>query len=1355
MPRLSHPLITFSARQGFFGFIWVMKPVFPTTERGYLLGATVLLLLLFAKLYVNLQPALDQTEGDYAAGAAVNLQSGLRATAIRNLLLEGNYVTDPRDAALIADSLPVKLQRNDQPDNLGAINKRAFAIRVPKTWRSPIGGTDFQSRLRVSRQLTGFDSLLYVRELNQPRPYPSVVGSGGLYVAGRVLAQSADDESSPEQPLANVLVQLKEHRPTTGEADDAPDRLTFARTDADGRFTFAGLRAGAAYSVLPLKPSYEFGGRRGTARLTGSMDYEFTARPHTLRLIGSTTYGQLKADHALTVRTPGEFRGLFWMVVGGFVLAFWAVHGIWSLRRFQPDPLLLPVLMLLTGLSVLTLLAIQDPVQDTFYGGQAVQGVGLGLLGMTLLSQINIGRFYTRWWFDPLVNLRQRTTFRLTGWTWLALAVGLAGLTLAFGTGPEGSGVRVNLRVGGLLFQPSELTKYLLLLFLAGFFAAHEEQLRTLPDLRWRWRVSVGVFAATGGLMLLYLLLGDMGPALVIGFTFLLFYTIARNTLGLTLATGLVYGIALAFLPGWAATLLGLAVAVGLLVWRGHARATTALGRLALLAEGPVLLVLVMAAFTFGDHIPVVLDLLSDRKAIWLSPWNNDVYGGDHLAHSFWTLATGGWTGQGLGKGYATAMPAAHTDMILPSLGEEVGWAGLVAVCALLFVLLHRTLLHARRAGQPFSFYLGAGIALATGVQFLLIAGGSLGLLPLTGISVPFLSYGKVSLIINLTAMGAVFAIASRPGEVGQHTYIEKHYDPVLATGIAGFLVGTLILAGRAADIALVRWEDMIVRPSRVVNRDGLPVYSYNPRINRLTDALAAGTLYDRAGRVLATSSADTLRRNLPRLKQAALDPKAVTALTNRRLDRYYPFGEHLFYWVGDANTKLFWAQQNGYFAEASHLSDLRGFNNRPRQDTLLTSEYRADRFTPAVARTLTLPRYDYQELAPALRAGLDSRVVEAYKQRDRDLYLSVDASLQVALQNALAGSPYNDKRLSVAVLDAATGEVLASAMHPLPNLKRPDELALPDRERLKLPHLVAERDLAMTYPTAPGSTAKIITATAGLNKLGLPGADVSFPISCGEIIRRSRVESEPCGGRVDMRQAIVRSSNVYFIRMANEYTLDDELANLYLATGMNVDYVGGYSFADARTASAKKRIVQHWRDSSFVVRRKLYNVIRYPRRYRSEFSGLAWGQGQLTTTPIGLARMAGAVANGGVMQTPRYVLRRAGQQEGIGKGVALMQQPAYADRLRDFMIEQSNPGGRSKISISRVAGKTGTPERIVMGEKQNDGWYVFFAPTPNGRSHTVTCVRIELGKSSAEAVKLANTTIAPILKERGYLGTF
>ncbi|ADB37330.1 FtsW/RodA/SpoVE family cell cycle protein [Spirosoma linguale] len=1319
------------------------------TERLYLPIASVMLLLLFYRLYTNFRPALDQAKQAYASGQALNLTTDLKSAAIERLLTTGNYYADPKDVTLVADSLPAKLLQNQTLDNLGAINKRQFSIVAPVKWRSRIGGADFQSRLRLSRQQMGFDSVLYNRELTNPKTYPSSVntGSGSAAFSGEV---THDDE-----PMSGVLVQLKRH-PATAQPDTLADRYIYARTDADGKFTFTGLKAGSGYSVVPLKPGFEFGSRKGTSNLSGNQDVRFTARPHQLRLIGSTVYSQLKTDHALTVRNPDTFIRQFWIIVGGFLLAFWAVQLFWSIRRFRPDPLLLPILMLLTGLSVLTLLAIQDPLQDMLYAGQTVQGIALGLLGMTVLSQLNIGRFYATWQYDWLFSYRNHNAVRLSGWTWLVLAAGLAAFTLLLGSGPEGSGVRVNLSFLGLTFQPSEITKYLLLLFFAGFFAANEQQLRQLPDLRWRFAVSFGALAGAGLLMLLYLLLGDMGPALVVCFTFLLFYSIARGNLPLTLATGLGYGVALWLLPGWLATVLSLGAVIAYLFVKGDARSKTGLGWAALLAEAPVLLLLVMAMFAFGDKLPSVGDRLADRKSMWLNPWNNDVYGGDHLAHGYWALASGGWSGQGLGKAFANSIPAAHTDMILPSLGEELGGLGVVCVFLLFGVLLHRMFLHARRAGQPFSFFLVAGIAIATGTQFLIIAGGSIGLLPLTGISVPFLSYGKISLIINLTAMGAVFSVAHRPGQAEQREYLEKHYDIVLMAGIVGFLAGVVVLIGHLLPIISWRGREYIVRPARVITRNGDPVYSYNPRIERLTRAIAAGTIYDRNGLVLAASSPEVVRQQLEKLQESGLKEDAVESLTKKRLQRYYPFGNQLFFWVGDLNTQLFWGQSNGYYAEATHLSELRGFNSRPRKTDLVTTDFRADRFSPSVQQTRTLSVYDYSELAPALRAGLDSREVAERKAKNRDIHLSVNAELQVAIQDALAKSSFRNKRISVVVLDAASGDVLTSAVHPLPNLQTPDAMLLSDRDRQKLPYLVTERDLGMTYPTAPGSTAKILTAMAAFNKLGSSASDVSYRISCEEIIRRGTRESEPCNETVDMRKAIVRSSNVYFIRTANDHKLDNELADLYLTTGMNIDFVGGYSFSDTRTDAERSAIREHWRDSSFVIRRNLYNSTQYPRRYRSEFSGLAWGQGQLTSTPAALARMAGAIANQGILQPSRYLLDLAGKPQPIPAGQPIAKQANYAKQLESFMIDQSNPSeGRSKISVARVAGKTGTPERIVQGVRRNDGWYVFFAPTPDGRSNTVVSVRIELGESSAEAVQLANSIVAPILKQQGYLGSF
>jgi cell division protein FtsW (lipid II flippase) len=1325
-----------------------MKSTPVPSGRLYLLGATLMLLLLFCRLFINLMPGLDVAKASLANGQALTLKAGLKSSSLKRLFADGNYYSDPKDAALVADSLTARLAQDNTLDNLGAINKRLFAVATPKSWQSRIGGADFRNRLQLSRQQMGFDSVLYIRELNNPKVYaPTVtVGSGAGSISGRV--------SGDERSLPGVLVQLKRH-PATAQPDTLLNRYYYARTGADGRFTFEGLADGSGYSVVPLKPGFEFGSRKGTSRLSGKQDYTFSARPHHLRLIGSVVYGQLKADHAFGVRTPGAFMGQYWLIVGLFILIFWLVQGFWTLRRFHPDPLLLPIIMLLTGISVVTLLAIQDPLQDTLYAWQTLQGIAAGMVGMALLSQLNIGRFYANRRFDWLFSFGNREAVRQSGWTWLVLALSLAVLTLFVGSGPEGSGVRVNLSILGLTVQPSEITKFLLLLFFAGFFAANEQQIRQLPDLRWRFTVSVGAMAGAGLLMLLYLLLGDMGPALVVCFTFLLFYSIARGNLPLTLMTGVIYGFALWLLPGWLATVLSLTAVVGYMYWRGEARSRTGLGWAALLTEAPVLLLLVMAMFAFGDQLPFVGDRLGDRKSMWLSPWNNDVYGGDHLAHAMWTLASGGWTGQGLGKGFANAMPAAHTDMILPSVGEELGGLGVVVVFLLFGMLLHRTFLHARRAGQPFSFFLVAGIAIATGVQFLIIAGGSIGLLPLTGISVPFLSYGKISLIVNLLAMGVVFSVANRPGQAAQREYLEKQYDVVLMAGIAGFLIGVCILIGRLLPIIGWRGDDYIVRPARVITRNGDPVYSYNPRIQRLTRTLASGTIYDRNGLILATSESEQVSKQRVQLTKSGLAAIELQALTQKRLQRYYPFGDQLFFWVGDLNTQLFWGQSNGYYAEATHFSELRGFNSRPRKTDLVTTDFRADRFSPAVEQTRTLSVYDYRELAPALRAGIDSKIVEERKAQNRDLHLTVNAELQVALQKALAQSDYRDKRMSVVVLDAASGDLLASAMYPLPNLKTPETMLLADRDRLALPYLVTDRDLGMTFPTAPGSTAKILTAMAAFNKLGLSASSVSYPISCQEIIRRGERESEPCNENVDMQKAIVRSSNVYFIRTANDNKLDDEMAALYLATGMNVDYIGGYSFSDTHTPAERANILTHWRDSSFVVRRKLYLSNRYPRRYRSEFSGLAWGQGQLTSTPASLARMAGAIANEGVLQPSRYVVDKGGKAQPLVKGIPIARNPAYANQLQAFMIEQSNPSGRSKISSSKVAGKTGTPERIVQGVQQNDGWYVFFAPTPDGRSKTVVSIRIELGKSSADAVALANTVVAPLLQQRGYLGSF
>ena len=1026
--------------------------------------------------------------------------------------------------------------------------------------------------------------------------------------------------------------------------------------------------------------------------------------------------------------------------------------------------------MVITCISMVTLLGIQDPLQDTLHASQALQGIVIGMAALAILSQLDFGKLYANWKYDFLFNFRKKSFFNLPGWTWLTLAGGLAVLTLFMGTGPEGSGVKVNLQFGGLVFQPSEITKYLLLLFFAGFFSANEQKLRTFQDLKWRFIASWSVMAGAGIILLLYLLMGDMGPAMVVCFTFLVFYSLAAGNLMITFVSGIGYALLLAFLPAGIATTTAVLLVLLYLYFTNKIRSQSWYGWFATLLEAPLLLLMIMAAFTFGDQVPGIGDRLGNRKNMWLSPWDNDIYGGDHLAHSYWTLSSGGFSGQGLAKGYANTMPAAHTDMILPSIGEQIGWLGLAAVFLLLAILIHRGLLHAKRAGQPFSFYLCAGIAIATAIQFLLIAGGSIGLIPLTGVTVPFLSYGKISGIINLAAFGIIAGVSARPGKQIQKEYIKRNYDPVLLTGIMGFLCGIVLLIGKLAWIQLWTGTDYIVKPARVIDRNGLPVFSYNPRINELAKIVGAGTVYDRNRLILASSDPAKINADVDSLSAAGISVAQLTEITRRRLRRYYPFGDQMFFWVGDFNTRLFWNQPNGYFAEAEHLNTLRGFDTRPVKVELFTSHYKADRFTKPVERTIELTAYDYSPLAKMLRSGIDSSNAEVKKltSKNRDVVLAVDARLQTSLQQALSTSEFHDKRISVVVMDARSGDLLASALYPLPDLHSPETLLLTEKERTKLKLLVTDRDMGMTYATAPGSTAKIVTSMAAFKKLGLEAASIGYrDITPQEIIRgRNDGEHEPYNSKslpvIDMHEAIVNSSNIYFIRLANDNQLDDQLSDLYLTTGMNVHFLGGYSYAENKNGNSverKRRIVQYWKDSVFSINRRFYTDERRQgtvSRYWGEFSGVAWGQGQLTATPASMARMAAIVANRGSFQPSRYVLEKAGVPEREGHKTQVVNDDSCAARLQAFMIDQSNPpGGRQKIEGVKVAGKTGTPQRKLNNIVRRDGWYVFFTPTPEKSSHTVVCIRIESGDASARAVLLANKTIAPVLKKLGYLGSF
>jgi len=1339
-------------------------------ERFFLLLAAVVLGLMFFQLYHNLQKDFKGFEERMADGSMINLNTPSQDQQLQNLLTKGFYLEDRKDIELIRTVVAKGFAEADgKMDNIGELNKKRFFIPAEQAYQS--GGESFKKRVLVSRSVLGFsgkDSIRYSQEKTNPPPLPAVVD-----VALGKHAIKGEIENKEGDAVPGVLVRLNMILPrdslfsdamldadrellessTTVQKSYAKDsagnsRLqsltAYARTDKNGEFQFKNLPEGKSYEVLPMQPGFQFGSSKGVETLDENVSFSFQQAPHTIRLFSTRDFNNLKKEKALVVRTPAEVMNWFWIIVGSFFIAFLLIHLFLSTKLPQTDPIILPTIMLLTGLSFITLLSLQDPLRDRFLAQSTLSYFGVGMLGLLLLQLFNLRRFTTD---SALYRLffMQPNAGAAKGWQWAAVAVFVLLLMILLGTGPEGSGVKVNL----FGVQPSEVVKLMMLLFLAGFFAANEKFIATYATWQRRWSFFSFALVAIVITILLFLVLGDLGPAMVLCFTFIILFSFSRGDFFFAIGAVVIYILSVWLLQNaWLATGIT-AAALAIAYFANHKK----------MSESAIMALVVMAGFLLLDEVPFLSDLfpgplerLIDRKAIWNDAWNNEVFGGDHVANGIWAMSSGGITGQGLGEGFAKTIPEAHTDMILPSLGEELGWIGIVCVFILFLVYLHRAILIGRQTGTPFLFYLCAGIGVSTFVQFLLIAGGSTGALPLSGVSLPFVSYGGSSLIVNLLAAGFLLSASNVRGTEVQMKYITRQQDKNLVPALLAASIGVVLLIVNVSRY-LFNNEKWVVQPALVADRSGARMFSYNPRIEILMNKLEAGNLYDRNGSLLATSKKELVQQQQDSLVAAGISSQQIQTLLHKRQDRFYPYGAHLFFWTGDANTGIFRGGTNGYFAEYEHAAALRGFETPLTTYNVTASRFKEDRFLPETAVEMNIARRDYAVLAPMLLAGVNSQMVADFKKQNRDLQLTIDARLQTRLQNSIAlDDSLRNNRISIVVMEDSTGDVLASAMYPLPPVDNWELMNLSLREQNNLAYWLNLRDPGFTYATQPGSSVKILTAMAAFNKLGASVANKGYLVREQDRIRISGPEPDQTG-TINMQRAIVGSNNVYFIRLANEERLQEEMGALYMQTGMFLRGVGGYYYQkDFNDVAQQEKWLNTWRNTEFrSVNQYDKNNIRASRG--RGVSGMSWGQGELIATPASVARMAAGIANNGTMMPNRFVLKISDSTLGLAQGVQLANNPQYAQMLTTYMKQQSaNKVGALGL---RVAGKTGTPERIWKGRRINDGWYVFFAPKQGGSGHIVVCIRIEGTKGSSSAVRLAGKHVIPVLKSMGYVESF
>lgn len=904
----------------------------------------------------------------------------------------------------------------------------------------------------------------------------------------------------------------------------------------------------------------------------------------------------------LVVRPPARFRSQLWLWAAVFLAGFWGVHAGWRWRRFAGDPLFLPLLLALTSLGFLILTALRDPLRDLMLFRGFAQGT-LGGCGFLLAaSLLEIER-------SPLRRLRAAP---------LLGALALSVLLILFGSGPGSSDAKVNL----FGTQPVEAIKLLAVLFLAGYFCDRWEFLRELKERRAgvpaalalpRLEYALPPLAAVGVMLAFFFLQRDLGPALVLSFLFLLLYAAARGRVAMALAGTLLIG--LAFLVSYQA---GYPRTVGL------------------------------------------------RIGMWLSPWDTTFHGGDHLAQSLWSLASGGLTGTGLGQGEAERVPAAHTDLVLAALGEELGLLGLLVTFALYALLLHRGLLAARRAAGAYGFFLALGLTVLLALETLLIAGGVVGLLPLSGIATPFLSSGRSAMLANFLAVGLLLAVSARPG-AGESAPFARLRGSLRPVGwVLAAALGLVVL--RVAWLQGFRADRVLTRGVLALQGDGDRRFQYNPRLAAIAATIPRGTIVDRNGLPLAASDPMVLAPRRTDYERIGGDLPVPALLQPGK--RLYPLGPKAFHLLGDLNSRVNWAAPNTSFVERDFRIRLQGYDDYAAVVEVRQPDGR-------LTRQIQL---DYSELIPLWRhrGNPDHPAVRRLLQRDRTLHLTVDARLQMAaaaiLERYAGQAGYG---AAAVVLDARTGDLLANVSYPWPLASLKEADAAPSG---RLPRLI-DRARYGIYP--PGSTFKVVTAMAALRldpalrrrtfecKL-LPDGRVGNSVrGWGRPIRDDPTDKVP-HGTVDLDRGIRASCNAYFAQLGTAAVGAKPLLETAQLFGIDV----------ARPNT--------------------------PKQLQDALPQAAYGQGQVTATPFQMARVAATVADGGSMPEGRWVQGEENPRNAPPRPILDAAATALiAQAMRGVVTEGTAARFLAEV-VPPIAGKTGTAE--VRG-KGSHSWFIGFAP--------------------------------------------
>lgn len=615
--------------------------------------------------------------------------------------------------------------------------------------------------------------------------------------------------------------------------------------------------------------------------------------------------------------------------------------------------------------------------------------------------------------------------------------LGIAGiilLVLPMFIGTEIYGSKLWIKIGGFQFQPGEFAKVLIVLFLAGYLAENRELLsisnRTVLGIKFpRLRLLYPLFIVWGVCLLVVAFERDLGSAL-------LFYTIF---------------------------LIMLYVATG--------RVSYVIIGLALLAVGA------FGMYQIMSHVQV-------RVAIWLDPFSDAQNLGYQIVQSLFSLADGGLAGVGIGKGMADIIPVVASDMIFAAIGEEMGLLGGSAVLLLFMLFAVRGLTTAARAKSDLAAFSAAGLTAAISFQAFTIVGGVTKLIPLTGVTLPFMSQGGSSLLASFVivalllragdeATGRSTEIANTSTDLataGYRTTVRGSHmrRPALDTPESG-LLGRVALANRltrtvflfTALFAVLIGNITYIQVIKASEYQDMP--SNNHTINKAR-YIKRGSIITADGLTLAES-----------IQQA-----------DGTYARSYPNGNLAAHVVG------YYSQQYGTM----------GIENT-QNDTLTGSK-------------------DYSSWQNALNS------LAGISEPGNSVQLTIDSRIQRAAEQALAG-----RVGAIVALDPRSGAVLAWASAP--TFDNTNIQAAIEAANASGGADTSMYDRATLALYTPGSTFKVLTLASALEN-GLATLDTTYDSPGRMEIGGADVVSigERGHGKISLAKAFALSSNTVFGQVAD-----------------------------------------------------------------------------------------------------------------------------------------------------------------------------------------------------------------------------